>query len=45
MASSVVAVPPAPRGRELRVNNLTDVWGSNWTHLCGTKAGEGMITG
>ena len=32
------------RGRELRVNNLTDIWGSNWTDLCGMKAGK-LISG
>ena len=35
---------PPPRGRELRVNNLTDIWGSNWTDLCGMKAGK-LISG
>jgi hypothetical protein len=36
--------PPSPRGRELRVDNLTDVWGRNWTDLCGLKNGK-LIAG
>ena len=44
IGAAEMAPPAAPHGRNVRLNNLTDIWGQNWTDLCGMKAGK-LISG